>query len=258
MANARAIIFLLLSSLGALAQPFTQCELGWDYRNPSITSNSLTDGLRSYYRFEGNGRDLLAFHHLLTNGVITYDTGKITNGAKWDASPEVTNYFYLATTTDFQLVTNRTFAAWVKILDSADEKLILGKGSILSATDQEYFLSSANVTPAFFVIHNDFSGTTINYPNPFIVGVWSLVIVLVDTVNSNIVMQVDNDVLITNAYTKPFNFVTNRFFVGNDGTTLFQDHHMIDEMSVWNRLLTEQERTNLWNNGNGKTYPFNN
>lgn len=258
MANARAIIFLLLSSLGALAQPFTQCELGWDYRRSLTDSNSLTDGLLAYYRFDNSGRTEFGSHHLQTNGVMAYDVGKITNAVDCDQSPEVTNYFYLATATDFQFVTNRTFATWVKILDSADEKLIFGKGSILSSLEQEYFLSSANVTPTFFVIHNDFSGTAITYPNPFIVGVWSLVIAWVDTVNSNILMQVDNDVIVTNAYTQPLNFVTNRFLVGNDGTTLFQDHHMIDEMSVWNRILTEQERTNLWNGGVGKTYPFNN
>ena len=30
----------------------------------------------------------------------------------------------------------------------------------------------------------------------------------------------------------------------------------LDEIGVWNRVLTQDEVTELWNSGNGKTYPF--
>jgi hypothetical protein len=45
------------------------------------------------------------------------------------------------------------------------------------------------------------------------------------------------------------------FLIGSNGDT-YTFPSSIDEVGVWNRLLSDQEVSDLWNGGAGLTYPF--
>lgn len=87
---------------------------------------------------------------------------------------------------------------------------------------------------------------------------WHFVVVWYEEINSTTIqgyLQVDNKQVITGQIEKP-NVTSNRFGIGtvSFGQAILSMNGDIDETAIWNRVLTEDERAQLWNNGNGTRY----
>lgn len=86
-------------------------------------------------------------------------------------------------------------------------------------------------------------------------GAWHLVIATFD--GSNVYLYVDNVQEATAAWAHTITYTDCQLTIGSSsgGTENFMDG-TIDEVGVWEKVFTSDERTELWNSGTGVTYPF--
>lgn len=91
-------------------------------------------------------------------------------------------------------------------------------------------------------------------------GVWYHIVFWHDPVADQIGMSINNGTPITSAWslgiTTPITDSTNRLWVGAYAlsTPAYFTDGIIDELSIWNSVLTADEREWLYNSGDGRTY----
>jgi len=87
---------------------------------------------------------------------------------------------------------------------------------------------------------------------------WAHVIMYLDTQNKEMGLLLNNQELTTKTYPSnwnPVDFGTDGWFCVGSYQSVNSNGLQIDEMGFWNRVLTSDEITNLYNNGNGIGYP---
>jgi len=84
---------------------------------------------------------------------------------------------------------------------------------------------------------------------------WHFAILWYDQATSTLHLKVDNGPETTQVGSTHL-AGTNPARIGSDSGTGNVMNGRIGPIAVWNRLLTVSEMTQLWNNGNGLTYPF--
>ena len=83
---------------------------------------------------------------------------------------------------------------------------------------------------------------------------WHFIVAEYD--GSDIYIYVDNVQEATTSCTSTIPYTTDcYFYIGSHAHTSYADGY-IDEVGYWHRALTSDERSELWNSGSGKFYPF--
>ena len=198
-------------------------------------------------------------------------TGKISNGASFTTA----NSEYLNDGNVFDNPGSFTFSVWVKVTGTSVNQGVFNKigaagsaqglsGIVLSTGDGDY--------PGSFQMHIQTDGDQYKQRSSgttrvddgafhFIVVDWDGT----DTSNTSDGMHIyiDNSVDLgvdhgssfqIDSLTNALNFELGR---NGQGGTIRYFGGIVDEFGMWfNRVLTADERTTLWNNGAGLTYPF--
>lgn len=92
----------------------------------------------------------------------------------------------------------------------------------------------------------------INHTTATIRGLFYLVIVTINGTTCTI--RVNNGADVSNTFTPGNPSV--QFRVGEQGVLQGTSNMVVDEVGIWNRVLTSDEKLALWNSGAGKQYPF--
>ena len=86
---------------------------------------------------------------------------------------------------------------------------------------------------------------------------WHLAIGWYDAAADTVNIQVDNTTVVTTASSGAPPGTTLTFAIGGIvGTDVLCWNGLIDEVGIWSRVLTADERAALYNSGDGVTYPF--
>ncbi len=232
-----------------------------------ITANSnFTDCLVSYWEFEESsgirydsyGRNDLEEHNTVTQGV-----GKQGSCGDFEKS----NYEYLSINDDNQvgldLRSSFSISAWVKIeTSSSGEYFIVNRFRDMDATSKNYALSfkSENNGAGRYVlcyVGIDWYIWSYNWQ----VGTWYNVVFVNDlNIPSGRVRLYVNGVLIgedERYSSNDLNFPV-PFLIGAtqtaDGTIWGYWDGLIDEVGIWSRVLSAEEVSQLYNNGEGIPY----
>jgi len=222
----------------------------------TLSGGSLTNGLVSYYPMEGNSND----YYGLKNGsdtAMTYGTscGKVNNGACLNGSSG-----WINSTSTQNGATSLSF--WVKL--NSDPALSTSQGYNLvmignpgNYTDQgvaygnyggtkviSFYGQSQNVND-YWANDSITMGTTNWYH-------------LVYTYDGTTIKGYVNGSLVANTTwtTTGIGGSIPNFSIGNPNTQTYNALYLnsdIDEVGVWNRALTQNEITDLYNAGNGQT-----
>jgi hypothetical protein len=217
--------------------------------------SSLLTGIIAFWKLgeaSGTRNDSVGSNHLSDNNTVTQATGKVGNGADFTAinneSLSITDNADLSLeSTDF------TISLWLNADLMGAYRRILGKSD--GGTSIEYLLQWN--TGDFFTIYAG-NGSTFDSTNfaaqSLTTGTWYFVVLWKDTGSGFLNIQVNNGTPETLSTIYPNTATGLGFFIGGIGTEYFDG--VIDAVGVWKRVLTADERTALYNSGNGIEYPF--
>ena len=217
---------------------------------------ALTDNLIAYWKLDEASGDALDAHstnNLTDTNTVTNGTGKI-NGARQFTRAN-NEYFTLGdnaalSTGDIDF----TFSIWSNTTTSASYQGMVSKGA---ANQEEYLLYlSAGLPEYIFRVYDGTSLKTLLGGIAPTVSGWDFIICWHDSVNNTINMQLNNGTVSSVAHTTGVIDSTTGFFLGQFADLSGSFSGLIDEVGFWKRVLTSQERTDLYNSGNGLAYPF--
>lgn len=193
-----------------------------------------------------------------TSGTIDSTTGKINNCRDFEAGD--TEYFTIAGTGDFALGDQDfTFSCWVNAESLANNATVLSKW--LSTGNQRsfaLFYTTATSRWRWMVSNNGSATASVDADNlgaPS-TATWYFIVVWHDATNNVIGIQINNGTANTTSHTTGVFNSTAEFDFGRSQAGLASHDGLIDEVGFWGRILTTQEKTDLYNAGNGLAYPF--
>lgn len=220
---------------------------------------ALTDNLISYWKLEeasGSRADSGGTNHLTDNNTVTQAAGKLGNAAQFT----VANSEFLSIADNSSLsiggTQQFTFSFWAYFDSLAEDRGLLGKWVsahkeygcwFSSGTNRLLFICSPDGTAQTYVLAD-----TLGAPST---GTWYHIVVWRSATLLNI--SVNNGAADTVAYTENVIDDTTAFCLGSiDGGLTGTMSGRIDSVGFWKRALTADERTTLYNSGNGLDYPF--
>ena len=228
--------------------------------NPYIlqaSGNPLWDGLQAYYTADNTPNDALGnFNGTLVNGT-TYGTGIINQGFSLDG---VNDYVDFGNVLDFDGSTTFSVSFWVKSnnVTTLTTRVILGKSFLSGATSDGWYIYSYGSRLGFH-IGATISDRLIIYKDGALNTSWNYVTIIYD--GSKIAA---NQKIYINGIDTAFSTFIDTFTGNSNNTESFKIgasnagqyfNGIVDEVGVWNRVLTPTEVTELYNSGAGKQYP---
>jgi hypothetical protein len=212
----------------------------------AVNTYAITDtNLIAYYNFETGGTtltDLVGGNNNGTNTDISVSPqGRIGNAYYFNGSTTKS----VLTNTGFP-TSNFTVAGWFKT-SAADNDPFYSQGT---RNVNGLYIELENLDPAHRIntlVFNSRIYTAIQADT----NAWRFIVV--DYNGASVSVLIDNTYYFSKAITGSLSITTPT--LGNDTGTAFYTG-LMDEMSIWNRILTTQDKNELWNAGAGQTYPF--
>lgn len=214
------------------------------------SASTLLNGLVAYYKLEESSGHLVdsvnGYNTTSETGLAYQQTGKVNYCITMSGAGDEA---LIGDNSNFDL-TNVSVCGWMKSLEYWTP--LFSNYAHVSTNFYGYGLYFNNGYPAFTVD----SGATGAYSTAedyarddswhFVVGTYD---------HSNVKIYVDGDLQTEQtSYSSDIVYTDAIVEIGYiDGTYA---NASLDEIGIWNRALTQAEVTELWNSGNGKTYPF--
>lgn len=228
---------------------------------PRSVSSTLGNGLLHYWNLDetsGARADSVGSLNLADNNTVGYVAGKNGNAATFVAADA--DSLSVSPGTELQISSSLggTVSFWLMPPDSGNMDCVLQKGTGYFSTG-EYM---ATWTAIGSVLKWYVVGGTGNWASFSMAGqssvlknAWHNIICWYDPSTKKANMSVDGgNVVVGAAISAPYNSTT-AFQIGNVGGGSLTTGS-VDEVAFWNRNLTSDERTELYNAGAGKFYPF--
>jgi hypothetical protein len=143
-------------------------------------------------------------------------------------------------------------ALWVWF-DNLDPTGLAGKWSTGSV---EYIVYFDGGNLSFHVSPDGTGSSSVLNSQSISTGTWYFIIAWHDATANTINLSVNNNAAASTAHSTGVHDGTASFYLGRneEGLTYFTGR--LDSVSIWKRVLTAAERTQLYNSGTGLDYPF--
>jgi len=226
-------------------------------------NNPVWNGLQSYWNFNTG------------SGSVLYDikgsiNGTISNTSSWDADGIRSNCFEALTANDVDLGANYVYTAaqpysistWTKpLVGGAGTGIIalLSNFTTGSNASIDFYINNGNIY--FILIYNNTSGRCYVNTNSLPIsgtGWYNIVVTYGGDKNANNMRIYVNGgsniaVVITNTLTYTGTLGSN-LRINKRSTSQYNSGALIDEIGLWNRVLTEAESATIYNAGSGLFY----
>jgi hypothetical protein len=213
---------------------------------------ALIDDLVSHWKLNevsGNRTDSHGSLTLTDNNTVTQAVGKIGDAAQFTAA---NNEYLSSASSNFNGTNSFTIAGWI-YLDSSPESTILAqKGSSSDGYILSFFLFSPR--PLLTVRADDFTSASATWNADLSTGQWYFIVAWMDEAANEIGISINDGTPVTAAWVNTLTSSALDFRVGSDDFAPFNGR--IDSLSFWQRALTAEEITILYNAGAGLDYPF--
>lgn len=219
---------------------------------------SLLTDLVSYWKMDESSGDAIDVH----GGNTLVDTGSVASGAgvintSREFSGAGTDYFSKASNASLQTGDiDFTWAFWA-YRDTDTIKRVFVKGT----TNSEYnCLFDGGASRYLFAVWTGAGQTgiaSVELTTLLGTAAWHFIVCWHDSVANTINIQGNNGTVYSTAHTGGVHVDTQDFFCGilDSGGSHPWDGRL-DEIGFWKRVLTADERTQLYNGGAGFGYPF--
>ena len=223
------------------------------------------NGLVAYWKLDetsGTRYDSVGSSNLTDVNTVTYETGKISNAAKFT----LTNSEALTVADNAALSMGDidfTISMWVywatKPSTTNVLQSLLFKGAAWDNSRAYHigYWNPANGDSIGFYVSNGTTGTAVfagSLGSPA-AATWYHVIGWHDATANTVNIQVNNGTVDSESFSGGSYDDGNPFRLGSSNAAWFSSAY-IDEVSIWKRVLTAGERAALYNSGSGLTYPF--
>lgn len=222
---------------------------------------TLTDGLIAYWpmsEVSGSRADSVGSHTLAQTGTVGSDTGKLTAlAAEWETE-DAGNYLSVISDDFDRGNTSFTIAAWIYQYSvpggSPLYRGIVGTG--VNTWSGGWMLFASGYGVASHIYHSGSSSLCHAVCDPYLNG-WHLVVMRFDADDDTHNLYLDDVLGESQPETVgPQDQGSTTLWVGNVGGTSYPWHGRIGPAMIWNRALTTDEMTELYNAGAGIAYPF--
>lgn len=222
---------------------------------------ALTDNLAAYWPLNeasGSALDAHGSNDLTeTSGTIAATTGKITGARDFEAGD--TEYFEIADNADVSTGdVDFTITAWVRAESKDGNMVIVGKDTNTSGNREYNLFYRGTDRFSFEVFSATDSGTVLDassFGSPS-TGTWYFVVAWYDATANTMNIQVNNGTVNSTSKSTLQASGSSVFRIGArnfSGGEAYWDG-LICEVGLWKRVLTSDERTELYNSGNGLSY----
>lgn len=221
---------------------------------------ALTDDLIAFWEFEeasGTRVDAHGSNDLTDNNTVAQGTGKVGNCADFEKSNS--EYLSITDNADLSLGADQAFtiAAWVNfesLVADASQGIVVKDTTFL----REYYLiwSFTALRLQGAVFNSSGTATTVDANNHGAVstGAWLFVVFWHDPTADVIGIQVNNGTADTAAHSTGTRDTAAAFSIGALGNGSRYMDGLIDQVGFWKRVLTADEKTELYNGGAGLAY----
>ncbi|MBI3319454.1 MAG: LamG domain-containing protein [Candidatus Omnitrophica bacterium] len=221
------------------------------------TAGTLTNGLIAYWKLDessGTRADSKGTNTLTDHNTVAQTTGKVGNAAQLTAANS--HYLSHASNTDLQLGNiDWTMCAWFYVNSLGTNTELLSKRNAATATN-EYELRINSSNHAAIFQYNGGSGIVraVGAGETFSTGTWYFVVAWHDATAHTLSIQVNNGAVSSDNTAGTPGTTTQPFLIGaqSEPSNFFDGR--IDEVGLWKKVLTAQERADLYNGGQGNTY----
>lgn len=232
------------ASLNAFTSLATQYERSAAL-NANVSLNSLLNGLQSYWTLDGDSADTLGANDGVDTSV-TYSTGKINNGATFPLSG---SKIVVGSASALDL-TNLTISAWVNSPNFSNYYTIFGKGYGSGNTNYHFIVFPGGT---MYLLNDSNSGPNANLA--LSTSTWQHVVVT-RTSGNVCAFYIDGVPRGGGTGGAISSYSTSPNHIGSRADAYSVWPGTIDEVGIWNRVLTGGEITSLYNAGAGIQYPF--
>jgi hypothetical protein len=252
----KRIIYVLISLLCYLPLSGQMIKnLGPIYKAPiaSSGSSSLLTGEIAYWKFDettGDYADSKNSHTGVNTSVTHYASGKINYAGSYNGTASKT---VVTDADDLDLTTAGGISCWI-YLGVRTHNYIVTKGDDNNARNGYVFQMEGGYLTLFMLGSSSYMYT--QSAAMLSTGQWYHVVATWNS--SNVYLYVNGSQSATKAVTVTPVASTYNLQIGApcvDATGFFNGY--IDEVGIWNRLITSTEVTTLYNSGTGKQHPFN-
>jgi hypothetical protein len=197
--------------------------------------------------------DSVGSHDLTDVNTTASGVGIIENGVNLDS---FNNEYLTNDDSSFNFNESFTIAGWFKF-DMLGANRTLFSRYLNSGTERQYILfyehSSTNIR--LLLSHDGLNATSLySSQSSWSIGTWYYIVAWYDDVLEEIGISINDSSVTTPATSGIYTGSTQPFLLGNSYAGFFDG--VIDEVGVWSRALTSEERTQLYNSGSGLSYPF--
>jgi hypothetical protein len=215
-------------------------------------SSSLNTNLLAYWDFNNNVNDSVAGTY---NGTIiagNYSTGLINNALKLEGNQLGVNITHEGKKILNQSA-NFSISLWINFANfSAPTYVrIFDKRLTVGSFDEIAILKQANTNEARAILQIASTEQTIIGDNAFGNGTWEHIVFIYN--GTTLVLYHNGTIQTSTALLSGKFNSTRELRIGSDGTDEYVNGS-IDEVAIWDRVLTASEISDLWNNGAGLTY----
>lgn len=220
---------------------------------------ALIDDLVSYWKLDessGTRADAHGTNDLTDNNTVTSAVGKIGTAADFDSGSSeslsrVSNSSLQVGDIDFSI------AFWIQAETLATFPVVIRKGDNGIFTEEYviYYDTSANRLK-WEVCSGAAIAVTVTYGSAFSTGTWYHVVCWHDASNNQIGLAVNDGTPVTLSHSDGVRAASGLFEVGARSVQGLYWNGLIDEIGFWKRVLSSQDRTDLYGGGAGLSYPF--
>lgn len=206
---------------------------------------TLKSGLKVYYNMDGNADDALGVNNAVASGV-SWVSGKIGQAAKYTGTGTIISN----NNTGFSGDVSFSISAWFYVNDITGQHQIVTFG--VKSTDQMVQFGILNWLGVDSLGFWGWGGASL-ISTPVLKNVWYHAVATYDSGTGARSLYLNGVLKATT--NRAFSIGVSKFNVGFLPSDI-SFNGLLDEIGVWDRVLTLDEIEDLYNAGSGNTYPF--
>lgn len=218
--------------------------------NDSVECADLSDSLKAYWKMEEASGDRISSvggHHLSDINSVDRNNGKVGFSAVFIGGNS--ELLQMSSHSDLEVADEPfTLSFWVYLENNSSDQVLMSKWGVSS----EYIVDwqSSNHLRLRVGTGEVSINTTLNNQT------WYHILASHSSTDNQLSLQINNGPATTANYSDGTSSGASLFEIGGYSVGGSYMTGRVDGVGVWKRLLTANEKSELYNNGNGSEYPF--